>query len=186
MAVKGFQRTFKPLEILTQDQVETIHLAYLPVVLMDPTPTPDPCLVESPHPYNNNMTQAYVVTNPNPSAQGSRVHFSRIELEDNYDYLIVRDSSGWEYERITGSYPTGRWSAAVLGRQVHLLMDTDGSITDWGFCVDQVESTPPPCSCVGHCSCDTVCSCVGHCTCDTVCSCDGHCTCDAVHYWYPN
>ena len=168
------------------DQVETIHLAYLPVVLMDPTPTPDPCLVESPHPYNNNMTQAYVVTNPNPSAQGSRVHFSRIELEDNYDYLIVRDSSGWEYERITGSYPTGRWSAAVLGRQVHLLMDTDGSITDWDFCVDQVESTPPPCSCVGHCSCDTVCSCVGHCTCDTVCSCDGHCTCDAVHYWYPN
>ncbi|MGD2205448.1 MAG: NBR1-Ig-like domain-containing protein [Anaerolineae bacterium] len=46
----------------------------------------------------------------------------------------------------------------------------------------------PTCSCVGHCSCDTVCSCVGHttCSCDQVCTCDKICSCVGHHYWYPN
>jgi hypothetical protein len=168
------------------DALETCCLAYLPLIRRDPTPTPTPtptpvpCLAESPHPYNNNMYQTWVVTNPDPNAPGSRVHFRRLELESNFDYLIVKDSSGYVYQRITGTYASGLWSRAVVGRRVYLTLDTDGSVTDWGFCVDEIITTGAPCSCIGHCSCDS------QCTCDGDCSCNPYCTCDYVHYWYPN
>ena len=163
------------------DQVDAAHLIYMPLVMKAaPTPTPG-CLAESPHPYSNNMDQTWTVTNPDSAAQGSRVHFSRLEVESGWDYVHIRDSQARTYQSISGDYPSGLWSDPVVGRVVQVHLETDGSITEWGFCVDGIETTgAPPTPCASHCSC------VGHCTCDSHCSCDSYCTCVPVHYWYPN
>jgi hypothetical protein len=126
------------------------------------------------------MYQTYVVTNPDPGAGGSRVHFSRVEL-DQGDKIYVKDSTGKTYQVILGSYPTGLWSEPVHGRDVQLLFVTGPSGTSWGFCVDRVEtvvlptSTPTPTRTLTptRTPCPSYCSCVGY------CSCHGH------HYWYP-
>jgi len=107
---------------------------------------------------------------------------SQVDVESGYDYIILKDGTGQEYQRITGRYPSGLWSNPVPGRVVQVQLVTDSSVTRWGFCLDQVETahviylpivikqpTPTPCSCHG------VCSCVGD-----------YCSCDTVHYWYPN
>ncbi len=147
-----------------------------------PSPTVEGCLVESPHPYRNRMSQTWVVINPDPNAQGTRAHFSQVSVEANRDYVIVKDSTGQEYQRITGHFPDGLWSAPVPGREFQVQLVSSASVTRWGFCLDQVQTTtrpptptptstptstrtptPRPCSCVGRCSCAS-----------------------RTHYWYPN
>jgi hypothetical protein len=156
-----------------------------------PTPTSTPgCLAESPHPYENGMHQTWVVINPDPSAEGSRIHFSRIELEDRWDKIWVKDSMGTTYQTIVGSYPMGLWSEPVPGREVQVLFITGPEGTNWGFCVDGVETavlpTPTPTATSTPCSCHGQCTCVGHCSCHGQCTCVGHhCTCVPIHYWYP-
>jgi hypothetical protein len=151
------------------------------------------CIVESAHPYANNLNVTWNVTNPDPNAQYTRVHFSRVEVEKNFDHLYLKDNLGQIHQTISGNYSTGLWSKRIPGRVVQVQLVTGSSVTGWGFCLDQVETVqsvflpaifkappPPPCSCHGYCSCNTVCSCVGHCSCNTVC------TCNTVTYWYPN
>jgi hypothetical protein len=146
------------------------------------------CIAESPHPYENNMDQTWTVTNPDTNAQSTRVHFSQVDVESGYDYIILKDDTGQEYQRITGSHPSGLWSDLVPGRVVQVQLVTDYIVTRWGFCLDQVEtahviylpivikqSTPTPTPSPTPCSCHGVCSCVGD-----YCSCDGY-----GHYWYP-
>jgi hypothetical protein len=157
-----------------------------PTPTFTPTPTSTPgCLAESPHPYENAMHQTWVVTNPNPSAKGSRIHFSRIELEDRWDRIWVKDNTGRTYQTITGNYPTGLWSEPVPGREIQVLFITGPEGTNWGFCVDGVETavlpTPTPTATSTPCSCHGQCTCVGQCSCDGQCTCHGY----SIHYWYP-
>ena len=146
------------------------------------------CIVESSHPYENNTSQTWTVTNPDTNAQSTRVHFSRVEVQDNHDYLILKDNTGQEHQRITGNYPSGLWSGPVPGSVVQVQLVTDSSVTRWGFCLDQVETTclvylplvirqPTPTRTPTPTA--TPCACYSH------CSCNPHCTCDRVHYWYP-
>lgn len=142
------------------------------------------CLAESLHPYENNTNQTWTVNNLDTSAQSSRVHFSRVEVETNYDYIILKDEAGQEHQRITGSYPSGLWSDPIPGTTVQVQLITDSGGTAYGFCLDQVETihltylpfvskqpTPTPSPTPRPTA--------------TPCSCYGVCTCDYVHYWYP-
>jgi hypothetical protein len=52
------------------------------------------CIVESPHPYENNMNQTWTVTNPDTNAQSTRVHFSRLEVETDWDNIILKNEQG--------------------------------------------------------------------------------------------
>jgi len=98
------------------------------------------CIAESPHPYENDMDQTWEVTNPDTNAQSTQVHFSKVDVEANYDYIILKDSEGQEHQRITGSYPSGLWSNPVPGRVVQVQLVTDSTDTRWGFYLDQVET----------------------------------------------
>ena len=117
--------------------------AYAAVALVEPPPPPT-CLAESAHPYANNTNYTWTVTNPDTAATYSRVHFSRLETESGWDYVIVRDGAGNESQRFDGDYPGGVWSNPVPGRVVQVQLLTDGSVTDWGFCLDVIETAPPP------------------------------------------
>ncbi|MCX6033312.1 MAG: S8 family serine peptidase [Chloroflexi bacterium] len=122
------------------DAAAAVTLADLPATS---TPTPSTCLAESPHPYPNSANTTYTVTNPDPIALYSRVRFTRVELETGLDYVIIRDEAGNEIQRVTGNRG-GFWSAVVPGRLVRIQLTSDGSVTGWGFCVNQVETAAAP------------------------------------------
>ncbi|MBN1936025.1 MAG: hypothetical protein JW934_15255 [Anaerolineae bacterium] len=149
------------------------------------------CIAESLHPYANDTDQTWLATNPDINAQRTRVHFSRLEVESDWDYVYIRDGGGNLIQPITGYYPAGVWSMAVPGRDVQVQLVSDSLYDGWGFCLDQVETvqlvympiifkqpTPTPSP--------TPCTCYGVCTCNPICTCNPVCTCHPIHYWYPN
>jgi hypothetical protein len=172
----------------------------VPAVTFSPFVLLNGCIVESPHPYEDDTSVTNSVTNPDVNALSTRVHFSRIELDPG-DYIVLKDSAGRERQRITESYPSGLWSQGVPGRVVRVQLVTDSSGTAWGFCLDQIETagrvylplmfrqpspTPSPTPTHTPTPTATPCACHGHCSCNPHCTCDRVCTCDVIHYWYPN
>jgi hypothetical protein len=163
-------------------------------------------LAESNHPYQSFMDQTWTINNPDTSAISTYVHFSRLEVEQDFDYVYVKDGSGNIIQTLTGSYPAGLWSNAVNGQVVQVQLTSDSAVEEWGFQVDEVRSSfymvylplihrpePTPtsyvvcscntvetCTCNLVCVCEAVCSCDGYCSCNTVCSCVGHCSCNRV------
>lgn len=93
--------------------------------------------LESSHPYSNNYDNTWTI-----SAEGAtqiRVHFSAIDVERNYDYVYVYDYNNNQLHKLTGTYSSGGWTAWSYGESIKIRLDTDYSVTDWGFAIDQVE-----------------------------------------------
>jgi hypothetical protein len=161
-------------------------------------------LAESPHNYPDDYDNTWTIDNPDSASVSSYIHFSRLEVEDNFDYVYVEDGAGNVVQTITGSYPNGLWSDQVNDHVVKVRLTSDYSINYWGFLVDEISSSfyfvylplvtrsvPTPtsyvvcscntielCTCNLVCVCEAVCSCDGYCSCDTVCTCESVCSCD--------
>jgi hypothetical protein len=107
-----------------------------------------PSVVYSTHPYANNSSQEWTITNPLCSGTATKLHFSRVDLEDGVDWIIVKDIFDVEYQRLTGSYPSGVWTVAVPGADIKIKLVSDSSVVRWGFNADQIEcglpTTPVP------------------------------------------
>ncbi|MDP5277034.1 M4 family metallopeptidase [Chengkuizengella axinellae] len=89
---------------------------------------------DTPHPYPNNHTETYTYTKA--GAQQVAIHFSALETESNYDFVHIKDKNG----NIVASYD-GTQSAfwvTVDGDEISATLETDFSITDYGFTIDQV------------------------------------------------
>lgn len=100
------------------------------------------CLAQSPHEYPNNYHSTWTVTNPDSSATISRLHFSRIDLEQGCqcDRIEIMGGDGRVYDSTYTSYPNGAVSNEVPGRAIQVRLVSDASITAWGFCVDSIET----------------------------------------------
>ena len=98
------------------------------------------CLAESSHPYERWSDRTWTLANPDSDATATRVHFSRLELESEVDYLILMDEENQEIQRFTGRYPGGITSDRVPGRTVQLQLLSDASVETWGFCADRMDS----------------------------------------------
>lgn len=88
--------------------------------------------VESPHNYTNNYNNTWTVSKT--GAASIRVHFSRINTENNYDYVTTNAGDSF-----TGSYSSGIWSSWKSGSSINITLTSDSSITDWGFKIDRVD-----------------------------------------------
>ena len=97
----------------------------------------------SPHPYPNSAELKWSFTNTDLEAEGTRLHFSRIELEENVDWLALMDLTETPYQWITGHHPDGLWTMGVPGNGVIVKLFSDGSVNDWGFNLDALESASP-------------------------------------------
>jgi hypothetical protein len=157
-------------------------------------------LAESPHPYYSDTDQTWTIQNPDTSAASTHIHFARLEVEDTFDEVTIKDGSGNVIQTLTGAYPQGLWSSKVNGNVAQVQLTSDSSVEEWGFLVDEVRtslflnylpivSKPAPiptsyvvctCNTVEVCTCNLVCVCEAVCSCDTFCSCDGYCSCDRV------
>lgn len=102
-----------------------------------------PTLAYSRHPYLGNSSQEWQFNNLDPNAEGTRIHFSRIELEDQVDWIVLLDVMGNPYQWITGSHPDGLWTNAVPGNLATLRLESDRYGESWGFNVDMIESAQP-------------------------------------------
>jgi hypothetical protein len=100
-------------------------------------------LAYSPHPYPNNATLEWRFNNLDPNAKGTRVRFSRVELEPNADWLVIMDLEETPYQWITGEHPNGLWTIGVPGNGVIVRLVTDGSVQRWGFNLEKLESASP-------------------------------------------
>ena len=99
-------------------------------------------LARSAHPYPNALDDTQFVLNDQPSPQGTRVHFDRVDLEDQVDWLVIQDANGVAYQWITGTHNSFT-SKAVPGAALKIQHVTDGSVNAWGYNVDAVQSAPP-------------------------------------------
>ena len=86
--------------------------------------------VESDHDYTNNHHQSWTI-NGSPSASQMLVVFERFELETGYDYVTITDGDGGQRTRRTGNLRHAE--VLIQGNEVVLTLDTDYSVTDWGF-----------------------------------------------------
>ena len=98
--------------------------------------------IDSPHDYPNNYDNTWSIFHSD--AAYMRVHFDQFALEYDYDWVFLGDTdllSGWYYEAYTG-HSSGFWSGWIpllSDNSIYIRMWTDGSVTDWGFSIDQYE-----------------------------------------------
>lgn len=109
-----------------------------------------PTTLQSSHPYSNNYENTWTINYP--GADGIRVHFSRIDLEKNYDYIFIGGDDLYVdmddlNNAIFEDYYTGSWTGSdpyswsywVYGDTLNIKMITDESNTDWGWQADKYE-----------------------------------------------
>ncbi|MGN1297247.1 MAG: leucine-rich repeat protein [Clostridia bacterium] len=100
-------------------------------------------MIETNHPYSNNMSEIYTKTIEGASAL-SLVFNPECQLEDSYDYIEIYDIND---NLIYTSKGKGRTALAnkeiiVEGDTVKIKFHTDGSVTYWGFrCIVQENVT---------------------------------------------
>jgi hypothetical protein len=103
--------------------------------------------VESVHPYVDNFSNTWTITEP--GARFIRAHFSRIDIERSYDFLTVLDGG----DRVVATY-TGTQddvtTPAVAGDTLKVRFSSDVTITAYGFALDYYEVQ-------GGCSMDAEC-----------------------------
>lgn len=103
-------------------------------------PTSEAVVLESPHPYPNDLSQGYTVSKP--GASRLRVHFARLETldGDTLEYLrVFQDERESIDEQLSGNYPNGIWTHWIDGDSFDFQLQTDASGRAFGFVVDRIE-----------------------------------------------
>lgn len=90
--------------------------------------------VDTPHNYANNYNNTYTYTKA--GAQKVSVHFSRLETEAGYDFVYIKDKAGNTIAQYDGT-KSAFW-AQVDGDTINVNIVTDGSVTAYGYHIDQV------------------------------------------------
>lgn len=100
----------------------------------------------TPHNYANRKTYSYTYTKSGANRVG--VHFVRLDTEDNYDFVSIKDGSGNTIYRVSGNLisngsgsafgRTDGW-AYVDGDSITVELVTDRSVTDWGYQTDKAS-----------------------------------------------
>lgn len=110
-----------------------------------PIPVPTPNLtrlrvpIESSHPYKSVVRQVWEISNPDPQATHTRVHFARIDLGSGTDRIVLQ-AVGPRQEQIIGGQHTDFWSNTFVGRTINVRFLADNQKPGWGFVLDCVES----------------------------------------------
>lgn len=95
--------------------------------------------IESNHPYNNVTRQVWEITNPDPNATATRVHFSRVDLNAATDRLILQPLRQQQTQIITGQQ-IDFWSQTFPGRTIVVKFNADSRKPGWGFVLDAIET----------------------------------------------
>ncbi len=87
------------------------------------------CNISSPHPYSGWADLSWELVEGGITA--CRVNFSRLEVEDGYDFVIL--NSSYDEVSLTGSHPDGIWSEWINGTSFTLRLVSNSYNNDYGF-----------------------------------------------------
>lgn len=91
---------------------------------------------ETGHPYGVNLAEKR--TFKVPGAKFIRLVINKLETEEFYDYLQIKDAQGNIVTQLTGTLGQ-QVSEYVEGEEINLLFRSDRSITKWGFAIEQIQ-----------------------------------------------
>lgn len=91
---------------------------------------------ESIHPYgdSSNTSKKFTIQ----GARYIRVVFERVEVENNYDFVIIRNSAGEISEKITGAHEN-LTTDYIEGDTIDVGITSDASVTGFGFKMKTIE-----------------------------------------------
>ena len=105
-----------------------------------PAPPPPPCgdsaaaiPFESDHPYGNNQDCTWTYDN---GSSGFALHFSVLDVEQDFDFVTVTDGNGAEVARYTGTFRRGVTTPCISTNAANVRLESDGSVVGNGFIVD--------------------------------------------------
>lgn len=90
--------------------------------------------IETPHPYPNNYYRQWTIEGPEGTTF-LKIHFERIELERNYDYVYIYDENNQLVFKYSGR-ARDLW-VMVQGRRARIVFRSDFSVRYWGFKIDK-------------------------------------------------
>ena len=94
-------------------------------------------LIQSDHPYLDGIKQDFVVSHP--GAKRMRVHFEKIAVESNYDFVTLRNGTTNEAaDRFTGTSKDVT-TDEVNGDRIIVRLLSDESNSGYGFRIDRIE-----------------------------------------------
>lgn len=91
---------------------------------------------ESAHPYQNSARVTRTISVP--GAKYLRLVVEKLDLENNYDFLTIKDAAGGVLERLTGK-GDGIVTDYVEGDSLTVEFTSDSSQTAWGFAIKEVQ-----------------------------------------------
>jgi len=98
--------------------------------------TPQSPVIETPHPYTNNMDQTWTITQP--GAVVMSVHFSVFDTESGYDFVRILDGQDREWAVYDGAL--GEFTSVLVeGNTIKIHFTSDVSVTGQGFVIDQIR-----------------------------------------------
>ena len=92
-------------------------------------------ILESAHPYANNFSYVWNITNENFTKIG--IHFERISTEPQWDYIEIYDENYTLLANYTGEY-RDIWTPSANGTTIRVALRTDASVTFYGFKIDKI------------------------------------------------
>lgn len=93
-------------------------------------------VIESEHPYPANGNQKFEVTQE--GAKFLRIVFEKVELENKYDTLTIKDQNGAVVDTISGSVENYA-SEYVEGSKLSIEFKSDRSVQKWGFKASELQ-----------------------------------------------
>ena len=92
-------------------------------------------ILESDHPYENDTSIVWNITNENFTKVG--IHFERISTEPYRDYIEIYDENYTLLANYTGEY-RDIWTPSANGTTIRVALRTDYSVTFYGFKIDKI------------------------------------------------
>lgn len=86
-------------------------------------------VIESSHPYKNNSGETYKIEHE--GAEGIGVYFENISLENEKDYINIKNAQGEIVETFTGNI--GSKIVSIRGDAMYIELSSDSITTDYGF-----------------------------------------------------
>lgn len=99
--------------------------------------------LESAHPYANDLTLETVQPLHAPSdAVEFRVNFSRLQVENGYDFVVLMDADRNVVQELTNTYRG--WSESIPGNLGYVAIVSDYSVTRHGYTIDAIQYRAQP------------------------------------------
>jgi hypothetical protein len=91
--------------------------------------------IESPHPYGHNGDCTWIYDN---GAPGFSFHFTLLDMEEDYDYVYVKDATGATLATYTGTATEEFDSPCISTSTGAVQMTSDPAVKGQGFIIDSV------------------------------------------------